>query len=91
MALRDLIIEKDEPMTPKNKRSMKAQVFLALNQKGLVKATKSRSSLARDEIGVMLNLEVPISAFAAPFVTANLAVPGHAVEVPEVTVKVDGE
>lgn len=63
-------------------------VFIALNRKGFVKATKSRSSLARDEIGVMLKLSVPESAFRSPVVEANIVVPHHAVEVPELTAEI---
>ncbi|MCR4297238.1 MAG: hypothetical protein NUV75_00585 [Gallionella sp.] len=67
---------------------MKANIFLALNKNGLVKATKGRSSLARSEIGIMLSLEVPDSAFISPFISASLKVPAHAVEVPEIAVDV---
>ena len=68
---------------------MKTKIYLALNAKGLVKATKGKSTLARDEIGVMLTLEVPDSAFRYPDIAASLIVPETAVDVPEIEIAVE--
>lgn len=67
---------------------MKTQVFLALNRNGLVKATKGVSSLARDEIGVRLNITVPDSSFRSPHVDVNLTVPDEAVIQPKIDVEI---
>ena len=67
---------------------MRTTVFLALNKRGLVKATKGRAGLGRDEIGVMLTVSVPDKAFLSPYVSASLDVPDHAVEVPEILIDV---
>lgn len=67
---------------------MKTKAYLVFNRSGLVKATKGRSSLARDEIGVLVNIEIPDSAFRSPDIAANLVVPDHAIDVPEIEMDV---
>jgi hypothetical protein len=67
---------------------MQTQIFLALNRRGFVKATKGKSGLAVDEIGVMLSITVPDSSFRSPTLAATLDVPEHAVVVPELKIEV---
>jgi|GEM_PF-4531746 len=75
-------------MALKDMKVTTSTVFLALNRNGLVKATKTKSDLRRDEIGVLLRLRIPTSAFQSPYIEANINVPGHAVVVPEIEAEV---
>lgn len=68
---------------------MKALVHLVMNRRGVVRMTKNKPDLARDEIAVGIRLEVPDSAFLAPLIYADLTVPDHAVIVPEVKVEIE--
>lgn len=67
---------------------MKTTAFIILKKSGPVRMTKGKPSLGRDEIAIGVRLEVPDSAFRAPLVMADLVVPDHAVQVPEVHVEV---
>lgn len=66
---------------------MKATIHLVIARRGVIRMTKNKPDLARDEIGVGLRLSIPDSAFLAPFVFADLDVPEHAVVVPEICVE----
>jgi len=68
---------------------MKTLIHLVMNKRGVVRMTKNKPDLARDEIAIGLRLSVPDSAFLAPIVFADLDVPEHAVIVPEVRVELD--
>ena len=53
---------------------MKASVYLIADRKGVVRMTKTRPALHRQEIAVQLNITIPDSSFLAPFLTASLNV-----------------
>lgn len=67
---------------------MKDVVYLISDAHGIVRMTKRAPSLARNEIGIMVAITIPATAFKAPYVQALLVVPEEAVIQPAVEMTV---
>lgn len=57
---------------------MRTQLFAIVDKRGFVKATKRSTSVGRREIGVMITVEIPDSAFDDGFLHATITVPDSA-------------
>lgn len=57
---------------------MRTELFATFDKKGFLKATKRAASVGRREIGVMITVEIPDSAFDDGFLHATISVPDSA-------------
>lgn len=67
---------------------MKDVCYLVADSVGVVRMTKRAPVLGRREIGVMVRVTIPDSAFKAPYVQATLNVPEDSVIQPVVEMEV---
>lgn len=61
---------------------MKDVCYLIADAHGIVRMTKRAPSLSRNEIGVMVAVTIPKTAFKAPYLLAVLDVPEESVMQP---------
>lgn len=57
---------------------MITQLFATFDKRGFIKATKNAASVGRKEIGVMITVDIPDSAFDDGFLHATISVPDSA-------------
>lgn len=57
---------------------MRTQLFATFDKRGFIKATKNAASVGRKEIGVMITVEIPDTAFDDGFLHATISVPDSA-------------
>lgn len=62
---------------------MKTELFAIFDKRGFVRATKRRAERKGNEIGVMIDVEIPDRAFDDGHIHASIAVPDDAFVVPQ--------
>lgn len=57
---------------------MITRLFATFDKRGFIKATKGAASVGRKEIGVLITVDIPDSAFDDGFLHATISVPDSA-------------
>lgn len=70
---------------------MKDQIYIIADRSGVARMTKRSPTLARDEIGVRLDISIPDQSFRSPIIRAEICVADDAVIQPSVEVVVTGD